>query len=92
MSSGTASRFGREGVFGPRKGPDGTYVEMPYSGIRTFLRRRPSLDLAGVDMAVLGIPFDLTTSGRSGSRERQPVRLARTRGRSGAGIARRVRR
>ncbi|WP_268888903.1 agmatinase [Marimonas lutisalis] len=41
---------------------------MPYSGIRTFMRRRPSMDFADVDMAVLGIPFDLTTSGRSGSR------------------------
>lgn len=60
--------FGREGVFQTTPGPDGTHVEMPYSGLRTFLRRRPSLDLAGVDMGVFGVPFDLATSGRSGAR------------------------
>mgnify|MGYP006285588319 CR=1 FL=1 len=60
--------FGQEGVFGHGPGPDGTCVEMPYSGIRTFLRRRPSVDFAGVDLAVYGAPFDLTTSGRSGAR------------------------
>lgn len=60
--------FGQEGVFRTASGPDGTHVEMPYSGIRTFMRRRPSMDFTNVDMAVLGIPFDLTTSGRSGSR------------------------
>jgi agmatinase len=60
--------FGREGVFQSEPGPDGTFVEMPYSGIRTFLRRRPSQELDNVDIAVYGVPFDLTTSGRSGSR------------------------
>ncbi|WP_254445100.1 agmatinase [Ruegeria atlantica] len=60
--------FGREGVFRTGKGPDGTFVEMPYSGIRTFLRRRPTLDMADVDIAVYGVPFDLTTSGRPGAR------------------------
>ncbi|GAB5435756.1 agmatinase [Falsiruegeria mediterranea] len=60
--------FGREGVFRTQTGPDGTHVEMPYSGIRTFLRRRPSVDMTGVDIGVYGIPFDLTTSGRPGAR------------------------
>lgn len=60
--------FGQEGIFRRNPGPDGTTVEMPYSGIRTFLRRRPSIDFSGVDIAVYGIPFDLTTSGRSGAR------------------------
>ncbi|CTQ47453.1 agmatinase [Roseibium aggregatum] len=60
--------FGREGVFRTKAGPDGTFVEMPYSGIRTFMRRRPSLDFETADLAVYGIPFDLTTSGRSGAR------------------------
>jgi agmatinase len=59
----------REGIFrGQDSGADGTCIEMPYSGIRSFMRRRPSRDLAGVDMAVYGIPFDLTTSGRPGAR------------------------
>lgn len=60
--------FGQEGVFGQGPGPDGTCVEMPYSGIRTFLRRRPSVDFEGVDLVIYGAPFDLTTSGRSGAR------------------------
>ncbi|MCV6594788.1 MAG: agmatinase [Silicimonas sp.] len=60
--------FGREGVFHHGPGPEGTHVEMPYSGLRTFLRRRPSLDFDTVDIAVLGLPFDLATSGRSGAR------------------------
>lgn len=46
----------------------GTEREMPYSGTRSFLRRRLSRDLTGVDFAVLGVPFDLATSGRSGAR------------------------
>jgi agmatinase len=60
--------FGREGIFRTAAGADGTHVEMPYSGLRTFLRRRPCLDFTGVDQVVYGIPFDLTTSGRSGAR------------------------
>lgn len=60
--------FGQEGVFRRQPGADGTTVEMPYSGIRTFLRRRPSLDFSGVDLAIYGVPFDLTTSGRPGAR------------------------
>ena len=60
--------FGQEGVFGQGPGPDGTRVEMPYSGIRTFLRRRPSVDFEGADHVVYGAPFDLTTSGRPGAR------------------------
>lgn len=46
----------------------GTEREMPYSGVRSFLRRRYCRDLSGVDFAVLGVPFDLATSGRSGAR------------------------
>lgn len=61
------SRFGSEGVFSTGS-LYGTTVEMPYSGIRTFMRRRPSQDLEGVDYAFYGIPFDLATSGRPGAR------------------------
>jgi agmatinase len=59
--------FGKEGVFHTGS-LMGTELEMPYSGIRTFMRRRPTQDLTGVDYAVYGIPFDLTTSGRPGAR------------------------
>ncbi len=60
--------FGTEGIFQTENGPDGTEVEMPYSGIRSFLRRRLTHDLTDVDFAIYGIPFDLTTSGRPGAR------------------------
>jgi len=60
--------FGQEGVFQTESRLDDPCVEMPYSGIRTFLRRRPSHDFAEADLAVYGFPFDMTTSGRSGAR------------------------
>lgn len=46
----------------------GTEDEYPFSGTRSFLRRRLSRELAGVDYAVLGVPFDLSTCGRPGAR------------------------
>lgn len=46
----------------------GTETEMPFSGSRSFMRRRLTRDLAGVDYAVMGIPYDLSTSGRPGTR------------------------
>ncbi|WP_274626249.1 agmatinase [Arvimicrobium flavum] len=46
----------------------GTEVEMPFSGARSFMRRRQTRDLAGVDYAIMGIPYDLSTSGRPGAR------------------------
>ena len=42
--------------------------EPMYSGATSFLRRKYSRDLTGVDVAVLGVPFDLATTGRSGTR------------------------
>ncbi|MBH0238761.1 agmatinase [Methylobrevis albus] len=48
--------------------PYGTETEMPFSGVRSFLRRRYTRDLAGADYAVMGIPYDLSTSGRPGAR------------------------
>lgn len=46
----------------------GTQVEHMYSGALSFLRRRYTRDLDGVDVAVTGIPFDLATSNRPGTR------------------------
>ena len=46
----------------------GTIVEPSYGGATSFMRRRYSRDLAGVDVAVLGIPYDLATTNRSGAR------------------------
>jgi agmatinase len=43
--------------------------ELPrFGGIRTFMRAPHTTDLAGVDAAVYGIPFDTATSYRTGAR------------------------
>jgi agmatinase len=39
-----------------------------YAGIRTFARQPHNRDLAGIDVAVVGLPFDIGTSFRSGQR------------------------
>ncbi len=40
----------------------------PYAGIASFMRRPATRDLAGVNVAIVGIPFDSGTSYRSGAR------------------------
>jgi len=40
----------------------------PYAGIPSFMRRPATRDLTGVDVAVVGVPFDSGTSYRSGCR------------------------
>lgn len=42
--------------------------EATFSGALSFMRRRYSKDLAGVDVAVWGVPFDGATSNRPGAR------------------------
>lgn len=51
-----------------RESPYGTKAEPTYSGALSFLRRRYTKDLAGVDVAVVGVPFDLATTNRPGAR------------------------
>ncbi len=51
-----------------RKSLYGTLDEPGYSGAMSFGRRLYTHDLAGVDVAVLGVPADLTVSNRPGSR------------------------
>jgi agmatinase len=51
-----------------RISPYGTHAEPTYSGALSFLRRRYSKDLDGVDVAVVGVPYDLATTNRPGSR------------------------
>lgn len=51
-----------------RESPYGSVAEPTYSGALSFLRRRYSKDLAGVDVAVIGVPFDLATTHRPGTR------------------------
>ena len=42
--------------------------EHTFSGALSFLRRRYSKDLTDVDVAVVGVPFDLATTNRPGAR------------------------
>jgi agmatinase len=51
-----------------RSSPYGTHAEPTYSGALSFLRRRYSKDLSDVDVAVVGVPFDLATTNRPGTR------------------------
>jgi agmatinase len=46
----------------------GTSWEPTYAGALSFMRRKYTRDLAGVDIAVTGIPFDQAVSHRSGTR------------------------
>lgn len=61
------TRFGSDYAF-TNKAPYGAVVEPPYSGATSFLRCRYSRDLAGVDVAVLGVSYDLGTTNRPGTR------------------------
>lgn len=46
----------------------GSHAEPTFSGVTSFMRRRYSKSLDGVDVAVIGVPFDLATTGRPGAR------------------------
>ena len=46
----------------------GREQEMTYAGALSFMRRKYTRDLTGVDVAVTGIPFDCATTNRSGAR------------------------
>jgi len=46
----------------------GTTPEPTYAGITSFMRRKYTKDLAGVDVAVTGIPLDTATTNRPGAR------------------------
>jgi agmatinase len=52
----------------PRYGPPDASKAPRYTGIRTFARCPHVRDLDGVDVAVVGVPFDTATSYRSGAR------------------------
>ena len=49
-------------------GPREHWAEMTYGGALSFLRRRYTRDLAGVDVAVMGLPFDDAVTYRPGCR------------------------
>lgn len=53
---------------GPPYRPLDAQVIPRFAGVRTFMRSPHITDLAGVDAAVFGIPFDTATSYRTGAR------------------------
>lgn len=61
MSKENDLAFTREDLYG-------TIVEPTFAGATSFMRRKYSRDLKGVDIAVSGVPYDLATSNRSGAR------------------------
>ncbi|HEV7771933.1 MAG TPA: agmatinase [Conexibacter sp.] len=52
----------------PQYGPASAALAPRYSGVRTFARCPHVSDLAGADVAVVGVPFDTGTSYRPGPR------------------------
>ena len=46
----------------------GTTSEPTYAGAVSFMRRKYTQDLAGVDVAVTGVPLDTATTNRPGAR------------------------
>ncbi len=46
----------------------GTTIEATYAGALSYMRRKYTRDLAGVDIAVTGIPFDQSVTNRPGTR------------------------
>ena len=50
------------------KSDKGMGNEPTYAGALSFLRRRYSRDLTGIDVAVTGVPLDLATTNRPGAR------------------------
>ena len=46
----------------------GVSNENTFGGATSFLRRRYSKDLSGVDLAITGVPFDQATTNRTGTR------------------------
>jgi len=51
-----------------RDGYKGLSFENTFAGVTSFLRRRYSKDLGGVDLAVTGVPFDQAVTNRPGTR------------------------
>lgn len=51
-----------------RKGLRGLAFENAFGGATSFLRRRYTKDLTGVDLAITGVPFDQAVTHRTGTR------------------------
>ena len=51
-----------------RTDPKGLAFENVFSGVSSFLRRKLTKDLDGIDLAITGIPFDQAVTSRPGAR------------------------
>jgi len=51
-----------------RTSPYGTLSEPTYSGAQSYMRRKYTKDLKDVDVAVVGVPYDLAVTNRPGTR------------------------
>ena len=51
-----------------RTDPRGLAFENAFGGATSFLRRRYTKDLTGVDLVVTGVPFDQAVTHRTGTR------------------------
>ncbi|MEI4487112.1 agmatinase [Frigidibacter sp. MR17.14] len=51
-----------------RPDPRGLAFENAFGGATSFLRRRYTKDLAGIDLAITGVPFDQAVTHRAGTR------------------------
>ncbi len=51
-----------------RNDPKGLAYENVFSGVPSFLRRKLTKDLSGIDLAITGIPFDQAVTSRPGAR------------------------
>ncbi len=51
-----------------REGLTGLSLEAAYGGAQSFMRRKLTKDLTGAQIAVTGVPFDLSVSNRPGTR------------------------
>jgi agmatinase len=51
-----------------RESHRGTQIEATYAGVQSFMRRKYTRNLAGVDLAITGIPFDQSVTNRPGTR------------------------
>ena len=51
-----------------RAEPRGLAYENVFAGVPSFLRRKLTKDLAGIDLAITGVPFDQSVTHRPGTR------------------------
>ena len=68
IDSDIKAPFGKGDLAFRRRELRGLAPEVAYAGALSFLRRAYAKDLAGADLAIVGVPFDLATTNRPGAR------------------------